>query len=130
MLLIGFALVVIQGRLYRLEDLMRAGELDRRVLIQRRAPLRNEHGEEIAGWVDIATVWAKVERVSGGEEFKAEQRSNRQQVRITIRYRPGIDPTMRAVYDGETYDIEDVGELGRRDGLVLTAYAREVESGG
>lgn len=111
---------------------MKAGELDRRILVQRRVAARNEHGEEVEGWVDIATVWAKFERVSGTEEFKAEQRSNRQQVRFTIRYRPGLEPTMTVVYDGERYEVEDVGETGegRRDGLVLTAHAREVKSGG
>jgi len=111
---------------------MKAGQLDRRILIQRRVPVRNDHGEEIEGWADVATVWAKFERISGQEEFRAEQRTNRQQVRFTIRFRPGIEPTMTVVYDGERYEIEDVGETGegRRDGLVLNGYAREVSSGG
>lgn len=132
LLLIGVALVGVHWRLDRLEDAMKAGQLDRRILIQRRVTVRNEHGEEVEGWVDVATAWARFERVSGGEEFKAEQRTNRQQVRFTIRYRPGIEPTMTVVYDGERYEVEDVGETGegRRDGLVLAGYAREVKSGG
>jgi len=111
---------------------MKAGQLDRRILIQRPVHVRNEHGEQIEGWVDVATVWAKFERITGGEEFRAEQRTNRQQVRFTIRHRPGVEPTMTLVYDGERYEIEDVGEVGdgRRDGLVLNGYAREVRSGG
>lgn len=111
---------------------MKAGELDRRILIQRVVALRNDHGEIIMGWVDVATTWASFKRVSGVEEQKAEQRSNRQQVQFTIRYRADIDPTMSVVYDGERYEIEDVGDAGdgRRDGLVLSGYAREVKSGG
>ena len=135
LLLIGLAIVGLHWRLDRLVDrmegAMKAGELDRRILIQRPVPVRNAHGEEITGWVDVASTWAKFERVSGTEEFQAEQRSARQQVRFTIRYRSGIEPTMTVVYDGERYEIEDVGEAGegRRDGLVLTGYAREVKSG-
>ncbi|MFN0133424.1 MAG: phage head closure protein [Phycisphaerales bacterium] len=112
---------------------MKAGELDKRILIQRRVPVRNAHGEEIEGWVDVATVWAGFKRVSGGEDFEAEQRTNKQQVQFKIRYRPGLDPTMTLVYDGERYQIEDVGEpegSRRREALLLTGFAREVKSGG
>lgn len=132
LLLIGLALVGVHWRLDQMEVAMKAGQLDRRILIQRRVPVRNEFGEEIEGWVDVATVWARFERVNGADEFRAEQRSSKQQVRFTIRYRPGLDPTMTVIYDGERYQIEDVGEVGegRRDGLVLTGYAREVKSGG
>lgn len=111
---------------------MKAGELDRRILVQRPVEVRNESGEVITGWVDVATIWANFKRVNGTDEFKAEQRSSRQQVNFKIRYRQGIDPKMTVVYDGERYEIEDVGEAGegRRDGLLLVAYAREVTSGG
>lgn len=111
---------------------MKAGDLDRRILIQRPVEVRNESGEVITGWVDVAAVWAGFKRVSGTDEFKAEQRSSRQQVNFTIRYRQGIDPKMTVVYDGDRYEIEDVGEFGdgRRDGLVLVAYGREIASGG
>lgn len=111
---------------------MKAGKLDRRILIQRPVPVRNETGEQITGWVDVATVWASFTRKSGREEQRAEQRSNRQDAEIEIRYRPGITPTMCVVHDGERWEIDDVGESGegRRDGLLLTCHAREVASGG
>ena len=105
--------------------------LDRRILIQRPVEIRNAAGESILGWVDVASVWAGFKRASGKDEFKADQRSSVQQVVFTMRYRDGIDPKMTVVYDGERYEIEDVGEAGdgRRDGLMLTCHAREVVSG-
>lgn len=111
---------------------MKAGRLDRRILIQRPVPVRNDTGEQLTGWADVASVWASFNRKSGTEEQRAEQRSNRQDVEFEIRYRAGITPTMSVIHDGERYEIDDVGECGegRRDGLLLTCHAREIESGG
>jgi SPP1 family predicted phage head-tail adaptor len=131
MLLIALSLLGLHWRLDGMETAMKAGELDRRILIQRPVKVRGSTGEELTGWVDVANPWAKFERLSGGEEIRVEQRTNRQRVRFTIRYRSGIDAKMSVVYDGERYEIEDVGEAGegRRDGLMLEGYVREVVSG-
>lgn len=136
LLFAGIAMLCMQIRidgLVREVDAMKAGRLDRRILIQRPVPIRNEHGEQLEGWADVATVWAGFERVSGGEDFAAEQRSNRQLVHFNIRYRPDLNARMTIVYDGERYQVEDVGELKdgrRREGLVLVCFVREIESGG
>lgn len=108
---------------------MKAGTLDRRILVQRPVAIRDSVGAEINGWVDVANPWASFERTGGDEEFRASQRSHEQQVMFQIRYRPGIDAKMRVVYDGEPYEIVDVAEIGRREGLLLTATVREVTSG-
>ena len=43
-----------------------------------------------------------------------------------VRWRAGIQPgTHRVVYDGRTYQIEAVVELGRREGLQLDALWTE-----
>lgn len=112
---------------------MKAGQLDKRILLQRPVVVRDEHGGEVTGWVDVATVWAHFKRVKGDESVQAEQRTNRQDAEFTIRYRPGLDPEMTLVYDGERWEIDDVGEpegSQRRELLLLTAHAREVTSGG
>lgn len=108
-----------------------AGKLDRRILIQRPVVVRDEHGDEIEGWVDVATVWAEFKRTGGNEEFRASQTSNVQTVAFRIRFRAGLDPKMTVVYEGRRYDILDVGESedGRRVGITLTCEAREISPG-
>lgn len=109
---------------------LRAGELDRRITIQRLSVTRGNLGEELKGWTTVATVWAKVEVDAGGEEFRALQRTASQTARFTIRYRAGISPKdHRVVYQGRVYEIEDVAEPDRIKTLVLTGYARDVASG-
>ena len=110
---------------------IRAGHLDRRILIQRPVVVRDEHGDELEGWVDVATVWAEFKRTGGNEEFRAAQTSNVQTVTFRIRYRRGLDPKMSLVYEGRRYEILDVGESedARQEGIVLSCEAREISPG-
>lgn len=109
----------------------RAGKLSRRVTLQVPVKVRDSFGQELENWQDVSPkVWANVTWMSGGESFTADQRSARQSVEFEIRYRAGLAPKrVRVVHDGQIYDVEDVREIGRRRGLVLTAYAHEVVSG-
>lgn len=118
---------------------IKAGKLDRRVVLLRRDVTRNTFGEEVEGWTPVVTVWARFEpdeAAVSSEAFSdsAEQRSARQSAKFTIRYRGGVVPTMRLEFDGRQWEISDVQELlagggGRHEGLVLTAWARDVEPG-
>lgn len=108
---------------------MRAGELDRRITIQQPNVTRNETGEEVTTWADVATVWAKADPVDGDEGFQSDRRVNTSRMQFTIRYRPGVTAKMRVVYDGETFKIEDVREKNRREGLVLDCFAFDPTTG-
>lgn len=108
---------------------MKAGDLDRRITIQQNTGGPDSVGQIVDTWGNVAVVWAKIEWKNGSEEFGSAQRSAKQTAEFTIRYRPGITPKMRVLYDGSAYDIEDVRETERRETLVLIAYAREVQSG-
>ena len=111
-----------------------AGKLDRRGTLQRLDTVQDAYGEPRQGWTDIAELWAEFtpgEGGAGGEAFSdaAEQRGARQPATFRIRYRAMVKPTMRLLFDGQVWEITDVAEVGRREGLLLTAFAREVESG-
>lgn len=109
---------------------IKAGQLDRRLRLQRPVTAKNSFGEEVVSFVDVATVYAKLATpVPGREDFSFDQHSAKQPVVFEIRYRTDLGPKWRVVYDGSTYEVEDVGEIGRREGLRLTAYARNVVSG-
>lgn len=108
---------------------MRAGKLDRRITIQQPTFTRNETGEQIASWADLATVWAKADPVDGDEGFQSDRRVNSARMQFTIRFRPGITTKMRISYDGELFKIEDVREVDRREGLVLDCTAFDPTTG-
>ncbi|MBC7193869.1 phage head closure protein [Marinobacter sp.] len=100
---------------------MRAGELRHRILIQRLASGQDEYGQPLNAWQDVATVWAKIEDLSGREYFQAQQVPTAQvSTRITIRWRPDIEPTMRVVHGARVLDIKAVLDPdGRRREIQL-----------
>ena len=103
---------------------MRAGRLDRRVTIQTRTLTRNSYGEQVETWADDDTVWGERFDLRGREFFAARQVSADVTTRFRLRYRTGLTVLHRLVCDGVTYDIHQVSEIGRRQGLEILASAR------
>ncbi len=71
-------------------------------------------------WTDIATVWARIEPLSGREYFAARQENADVSVKVVIRYLPGITAETRVVFDGRVFDVLSVINPGERNiSLVL-----------
>jgi SPP1 family predicted phage head-tail adaptor len=109
---------------------MRAGKLDRRIVIQALGVVRDGLGQPVETWSPAYTRFAEVQSVSGGEAFGDQQREAKATKTFRIRHIAGLAPkTHRIAFDGEAYDIDTIEELGRREGLLVTAHAYEVETG-
>jgi len=101
--------------------------MNERVTIQAPGTTQDANGEPVAGWTDVATVWAGVVDITGREYVAAGATQASAQTKITIRYMPGIVPAMRVVHGLATgsppvpltvYNVESV--LGQdRKQLVL-----------
>lgn len=75
-----------------------------RVTIQRNTPVRDNFGQPVENWTDVATVWADV-RFSSGKEFIAgDKQTASANASIRIRKR-AVTTDMRVIFDGESYDI-------------------------
>ena len=85
-----------------------------RVTLQ--SPLRaaNGAGGAVVSWTDVATVWAKVEEGAGGERLVGERLSAQAKLTLTIRYRAGLTPEMRALWNGRVLNIRAVRDKGGR----------------
>lgn len=105
---------------------MRAGKLDREIVIERNTPTRDSYGASIEGWATLATVWARKLEESGKEFFSADQVVADQKVVWRIRWPDGFTPTVedRINYDGNYYDITALPELGRRAGMDIHSVAQ------
>lgn len=106
---------------------MLAGNLDRRIQILRNDPTADALGGQADDWREIATVWASKLEISDAERLRASEEGSTVTMRFQIRWSPTVadlDPRDRLVFDGRTFDISAVKEIGRRDGLELTAGAR------
>ena len=106
---------------------MQAGKLDRRITLQRASTTKNGFNEDVEAWGDIATVWASATPVSDAERVRAQQVGAVISMRFQIRFSTAVadlSPTDRLTYNGKTYNITAVKELGRREGLEITAATR------
>ena len=117
---------------------MRAGRINRRVLVQRRVDTQDASGQPIPEWVTIgAPRWADRQPAGGSEKFGSDQFLAREQIVWELRWTSDLEnlnPKDRIVYpvtsspvDSEIYEILNVGEIGRRQGFrILTARRSEV----
>lgn len=104
------------------------GDRDRRIVILRASTVQDPGtGEQVETWAPLDTVWAAKKDVSDGERMKAAEVSAEISTRFTIRWSSAVssvNPKDRVQYDGRTYDIYSVKEIGRQEGLEITGTAR------
>lgn len=75
---------------------MRAGELRHRVTIQKPVEAKDpETGENVINWETHQVAWAKVEAVSGKEDYGADRRVAEGTHLVTTRYVSGVTAKMR-----------------------------------
>jgi len=108
-------------------DVLAAGSLDRRLVLQKRVVTANALNEEVETFTDLAKVWASKTDVSDAEKVRAQQVGAEITTRFQIRWASAwatLNPKDRCVCEGREYEITGVKELGRRVGLEITACAR------
>lgn len=107
---------------------MDSTKLDRKITLQRATRTQSSSsGETIETWGTLATVWASRRDVSDAERVAAAQVAATISTRFQIRWGStwaSLNPKDRLVSDGRVYDIVGVKEIGRRDGLEISALAR------
>ncbi|MDR5761953.1 phage head closure protein [Caballeronia sp. LZ035] len=84
---------------------MRAGDLDRRVRIERNSGGFDDIGQPIEGWTEVATVWGNVRMLTGKETLTSDADVGTASASIRIRYRTDITNGMRAIVDGVVFNI-------------------------
>ncbi len=106
---------------------MRAGKLDRRMIIRRFAEIgRTPLNEPINEWVNIVEVWAQQRPERGTERFAAAQINGTAVMTFHIRYRSDVTSKDRLLYEGREYEIvAPPREIGRKVVLEIDAIARE-----
>lgn len=106
---------------------MDAGNLDRRIQFQR-ATLTDNGFEQVEAFANHGSpIWASKTDVSDGERLRADQVSANLTARFVVRwssFTADLTPKDRITYAGETFDILGIKEIGRREGLEITAGAK------
>lgn len=111
----------------------RIGQLDRRLTLLKHETTENEIGEEVAGFVPGATVWAHRRQESARERIRNGRVQAEAAVVFTIRhgaFAPDVVTEKdRVRCGGDDYHIHGLSEIpegGRKEYLqILTSYVEE-----
>lgn len=90
-----------------------AGELTERITIEQPAKGQNNVGETTLTWSTYATVWAKVQSLSGREAERYGEIVGFSGHKVIIRALDGVGTSMRVIYRGRTLEIGAVNEYDR-----------------
>jgi SPP1 family predicted phage head-tail adaptor len=102
---------------------MRAGDMDRRIAIEKRVLTTGPFNEQIVTFVLLADVWAEVKQQGGSEFLAAETVTAERRVVFRIRWLPGVSALDRVTHEGRAHNITETRELGRREGIELYTTA-------
>jgi SPP1 family predicted phage head-tail adaptor len=109
---------------------VQAGRFRHRVTLQKQSSGRDSAGGVVTLWTNFAVgVPAAISPVSGREILTAQQIAADVSTEIAIRWRPGVDETMRVLHNDETYGIVSViadGDSGRKV-LTLSCTRRKAD---
>lgn len=100
------------------------GQFNQRISLEAPDPVEDALGQTATTWQPVATVWAAVRETPGREflrgDYQAEERTA-----FVIRWRNGIDSTLRVNWRRRTYRIVSVTGTFRDRELWLHAIATE-----
>jgi len=85
------------------------GKLQHHITLQRKHTTRDPvTGETIPLWVDLTSVWASLEPLSGRDFIAAAAVQSKVDVRVEIYYRDDVTNALRIKYRGKVYTIHAV----------------------
>ena len=84
---------------------MEIGKLQHRITFIKPVIHRDENQVETQSWQDYKSVWAHISNLHGKEYFEAAAVQKETMVKFVIRATPGIDESMRIVFQGKAYNI-------------------------
>ncbi len=94
---------------------MKAGQLRHRVTIQAKAIGTDAYGGPTETWTDVPPdIWADVEPLHGRELTNAQAVFAETTTKITMRYRAGVIPANRIVFEGRHYNIQAIVDTDMR----------------
>lgn len=113
---------------------LKAEAMDRRITLQMDGVEigRDPFNDPIFGPPLNITVWASKEDIRDSERYSAQEVGAEVTTRFRIRWSEAVkdfDPRGRILFDGRIYDVSATKEIGRREGLEITANARAERTG-
>ncbi len=104
---------------------MIAGQLRHRLSIQSVGSSLDDYGDLSNSWSTDASVWGSIETIGGTEKDISSELVGVVTHKMKVRYRSGITPNSRILFDSRTFHIESVNNWQQRN-IYLELLCKEV----
>lgn len=107
--------------------MLKAGQLDRTIEILARNVVSSSISDAqvrsaaASSFTTVLSGWAKVDDISDEESLRDGKLATRRMKKFTIRYSRNIQQIHVVRYDSKIYEILELLELGRKEGLIIKA---------
>jgi SPP1 family predicted phage head-tail adaptor len=102
-----------------------AGERNNLITYMKPDDGEDEYGQPLGTYSFVAKAWADVKPATAREYTASRQTQAAIDAIIFAPYRTDIGATWIVVYDGQTYDIQSIAQVGYREGVQILARARQ-----
>jgi SPP1 family predicted phage head-tail adaptor len=100
---------------------MRAGNLDREIIVQRATTTIGDAGTPQETWAPIATLRAQLIEARTDEYIRGSGASTDRIVVFRTRFIDGVTAADRIFYEGQPFTVKQIKEIGRRKALEFRA---------
>lgn len=101
--------------------MMAAGDMDRKVIVERATVTRDLIGGVVETWATLVTIFCSYVPITGFEAMRNGMVRSSRAALFTTRFRTDITVKDRLSFGGEYWNITFLREIGRREGLEITA---------
>ena len=87
------------------------GEMRNKIVIQTLGGSTDSGGGQSTSFATLATVWAKVENMSGSEGYFGDQVRATSNYKFTIRFLSSVTAKHRISYNSKTFNIQHIANI-------------------
>ena len=113
---------------------LRAGQLNRRITLQRQSNAQDSYGGPVRTWLNVATIWADIQPLTGRELESAQRMASEVSHQIVVRYQAIFADTRqvagyRALYRSRIFNIHAALNDEERNVLVTLLASEGLDDG-
>jgi SPP1 family predicted phage head-tail adaptor len=100
---------------------MKAGKLDRQLVIERATETIDDAGVARQTWRHLVTLWGELVANAAADGASSEGSRTTRTLTFKTRHFGGVTLEDRLTYQGRPHTLKDLEEIGRREGLLIKA---------
>lgn len=107
---------------------MRIGKLRHKGTIENLVKSQDASGGPIENWSKFKDVWCDIKPLNGNEKYVSSEKHSTATHQIIMRYVQGVNPKMRLVSRGRTFEILSALNVNEQDKMLQLIVEEEADN--